>query len=500
MLTLRRTIVVFLLIVPVAAFAKHTRLKIIHWNDFHAQNEPYSIRSGNKVEQIGGFAYFKSVIDSLRRVAVATDDACLALDGGDEFQGTIISSLTKGKSQYELLNTLHPDAVTLGNHEFDYGWKNLKKLLASTARFPVVNANIADQSDRHIAKPYTILRRNGMRIAIIGLTTQSLRTNSLPSSIKGLKIKNYGDVLPELLHELKKKKPTLIMLLTHVGVEEDERLAKEYPEINVIVGGHSHTPLFSPRRIGRTVIVQAGSKGRYVGELDLDVDTDGDSLVSSNGRLVEIVTEHITPDPEAANIVSSLLKKVNEKYRVQIGSLEKDWKNGREYNGNLPTFEAEAFRSELAADIGCINHGGLRKSLIAGPIMMKDIYEINPFQNEMYSVEVTGSALETMLTYMLSGKASESCEFAGIDVVYNAAQQKIISLSISRQAVDPSKKYRIVMNEFIQTHLKGMFGLDESQYSSHPLSVVDTDLIVNAVKRIGTVSGEAIPWLDINGK
>ncbi len=168
----RCTFIIFLLIYSTACSTQH-RIKFIHWNDVHAENEPFVVREGARTVRVGGFAYDKSVIDSLRSSAIKAGETPFLLDAGDEFQGTIISTLTKGRSQYELLNLLHPDAVTLGNHEFDYGWVNLQRLLSDIVRFPIVNANVFDAHGSHIASPYVIVEKDSIRIAVIGLVTSA---------------------------------------------------------------------------------------------------------------------------------------------------------------------------------------------------------------------------------------------------------------------------------------------------------------------------------------
>ena len=119
---MKKFLVALLLFINAAAFAGHAvKLKIIHWNDLHAQNTPMTRKdSFGEKYSVGGFAWFKAVIDSLKGVAVGNHEAHLLLDAGDNFQGTAISGFTRGASQIRLMNIIHPDAVALGNHEFEY--------------------------------------------------------------------------------------------------------------------------------------------------------------------------------------------------------------------------------------------------------------------------------------------------------------------------------------------------------------------------------------------
>lgn len=482
--------ILLLLTVTDSAFPTVRHLKIIHWNDFHSQIEPITSAKTTR----GGLLNFKRIVDSLRAVAAEYGDACLALDAGDEFQGSLISTITKGRASYRLLNLMKPDAVALGNHEFDYGWPNLRTLLRSTVHFPVTNANITDETGSPIAKRYIIKRVHGLQVAIIGLTLQSLASSTLPESILGLHIEQYDSVLPDILREVKQRSPDLIILLTHIGVVADSALAARYPEVNVIVGGHSHTPLQHPMRVGRTVIVQAGSKGRWVGELDLDVDTDGNSVVSSSGKLIDVRPGDNT-DATAARAVKTLLNLVDSSYSEQIGTLVHDWYNRYEYNNNLSCFEASVFREALGSDLGCINHGGIRKSLPKGPILLKDIYEINPFQNKLIRITIRGDRLREALEHMLSADASETCDFSGLRCVFDRTKHAITAIMIGEKEVKETAQYTIVTNAFVASKLNAIFGLHPTDVSIEPLGSTDADIIAAEIRRRHNIDGTVVPWL-----
>ncbi len=493
--TLKRLLLLTILFAPLEAGATVKHLKIVHWNDLHAQLEPFAIKQQGRTRAVGGFAYLRAVIDSLRRVAAHTDEGCLALDGGDEFQGTLVSTVTRGGAMYELLNSLHPDAVTLGNHEFDYGWKNLDSLVHHVAQFPIISANVLDAGGENLTASYVILNTSGMKVAVIGLTTERLAGYTLPENISGLQIRRYDEVLPTLLHQAKRGSADLIIVLSHVGVQDDSAIAARYPEVNVIVGGHSHTPLFKPMQVGRTIIVQAGSRGRWVGELDLDID--GDSVTSYNGGLIEVDDERIAPDTNAAAAVAKLSRLVDRSFADTIGTLRSDWKASHDYNGNLSTFEATAFREAFNADIGCINHGGLRKSLLAGPVTRKDVYEINPFQNELVRITLRGSTLREAIGFMLAGRASESCEFSGIRCVFDRTRLKVISLSVGDEPLVEGRSYGLVTNQFVAAHLEALFGIDKADVRSEPLGSTDADVVAHTIRRQHEIEGTPAAWLSV---
>ena len=322
---MRTFVAAFLLFINAAGLAQHAvKLKIIHWNDFHAQNMPMTRKDSSGAKySVGGFAYFKAVIDSLKRVAVANHEVYLLLDAGDNFQGTAISGFTRGASQIRLMNIIHPDAVTLGNHEFDYGWKNIDSLISFKAAFDVVNSNILLPAGKPFAQPYIIKREGNLNIAIIGLITDDLANLSLPANIKGLTINKCGETLRKYLPGIKKQKPDLIIVLSHIGVDADRELAKKFPEVDIFVGGHSHTALEEPIKENHSIIVQAGSRGQYVGELELNIDTDGDSLLSYSGKLIETKNSRFTPDPSIVQQIALMEAPVTAKLGETIAVLKK---------------------------------------------------------------------------------------------------------------------------------------------------------------------------------
>lgn len=492
-------IILFLSQTLAASAQHHIKLKIIHWNDFHAQNMPMTVKGPDGTRyNVGGFAYFKALIDSLKQVAVMAHEPYLLFDGGDNFQGTAISGLTRGASQITLMNIIHPDAAAIGNHEFDYGWQNIDSLIRFKAMYNVINANISHEDGKSFAPPYIIKQLGSLKIAIIGLTTDDLKNLTLPEKIHGLKIASCEGALKKTLVEVNKLKPTVIIVLSHIGVDADRELAKKFPEVNIFIGGHSHTALQEPIKENRSVIVQAGSRGQYVGELELNIDIDGDSLLTYSGKLIETKNNRITPDPSIVQQIEIMEAPVIAKYAETIGVLRKDWNAHYSKNNNLAAFEAGIFREDLGADIGIINYGGLRKSLPAGNITMRDIYEINPFGNEMVKFKLIGSEIKPTLEWMFDDKSTESCEFSGITCKVDTAAKagkRISEILVAGKKINPKKLYTFATNIFVASHLHSIFGLDEDSHPLVHIGITDFDLLVDGIRKRKDISGESEQWI-----
>jgi 2',3'-cyclic-nucleotide 2'-phosphodiesterase (5'-nucleotidase family) len=222
-------------------------IRIFYTGDLH----------GN-VEQM---KYLSTVIKKERSKSVE----CLLLDSGDWSQGGSLCDHFKGKPMAEIMEYLAYDAVALGEGDLSWGIRGLKNL-ASMVSFPFLCANLSGEPLPEI-KPYICKNIQDVHIGIIGLSpAQKLleRHHSITAPEEGLK---------GALADLEKMKVDLVVLLSHLGIEKDRELARLFPSLHVIIGGHSHVRLDEPERAGNTLIVHGGAYGEYLGSLVLDVGT-----------------------------------------------------------------------------------------------------------------------------------------------------------------------------------------------------------------------------------
>jgi len=218
-------------------------LTILHVNDTHSHLDPsvvdYSCRNRLYRAELGGFTRLAKAVRDLRR----KDENSLFLHGGDMVQGTLYFTKYQGLADIDLLNAMGLDAATLGNHDFDKGAEVTAKL-ADAATFPLVSANVDASRDPALngkIRPYVVRDFGGHRVAIIGATTADTPAVSSPGGLV-----SFGRLVPRIsaaVRELREKGIDKIILLSHIGYDEDVRLARTVPGIDVIVGGHSHTLL-----------------------------------------------------------------------------------------------------------------------------------------------------------------------------------------------------------------------------------------------------------------
>jgi 2',3'-cyclic-nucleotide 2'-phosphodiesterase (5'-nucleotidase family) len=471
-------------------------LTILHYNDFHSQNLPFTVSMtdnlGNKsAYTVGGLAMLEGYINNFK----AQSKNPILLHAGDDFQGSPVCTITKGRSQIELLNLVQPDVMTFGNHEFDYGADLLRSYLPEL-RYKVLSANIWDASTGKTYVPaYDTLSRDGFVIGIIGLAPKELLGLTMPENAKNLRMLNTDSVARHAIADLRARYGAkLIIALSHLGVEDDSILATTVSGIDIIVGGHSHTALMHPMTVNHTLIVQAGSRGRWLGRLDLVIDRNTGTILSSDGDLTEVRESGISPDPVVAAKVSELEKLVDVKFKEVIGTLETDWtrSHGRE-ESNIGNWQADVIRDFAKTDIGFQNTGGIRKDLPAGPITVRDIWEISPFDNEVSTFSVTGAQLYTMIAYQIR-TSREYCQVSGLRYTADVTPSGDIQLTITinNTPLDRSAVYTIATNSYTAGHLRDAFGIDDNAVTVRGISSGKPcrDIFIDAIRAQKIISSK----------
>jgi 2',3'-cyclic-nucleotide 2'-phosphodiesterase (5'-nucleotidase family) len=490
-------------------------LSILHWNDFHARNQMLKGSrkdsvTNEKIEYIyGGTSNMLGYLNKFR------DNKSLVLNAGDDYQGTPISTLTRGNSQIELLNLFNIDAFVIGNHEFDYGQFTLDSGL-SKAEFDVLSANVYLKSEnRTMGKPYTIKSVNGIKCGIIGITAPDLLTLTLPKNMTEIRMLSVDSVMNAAISAVKSEQCDLIILLSHSGVEYDKELAaKYYKDIDVIIGGHSHTPLYKPVIQNGVIIGQAGSYSRWLGKIDLIVDVEKDTIDSYNGVLVETVLDSSIYDKAAQAKVDEMLTMIGPELKRVIGKLEIDWTRSYSEESNLGQWESDAIRKKMKTDIAFMNAGGLRKDLQKGDISVGDIWEINPFGNTIVTFEVKGSTLKQMmknnignyLKEMKEAGGSDMIVASGIEVLYDSKKAEagesdyIKSIKVGGKEVRDDGTYSIATNNYVGTQFKKYFGTVSEDFIIKDSNIIDRDLLIEAVEEQKVISQPLESRIaDVNG-
>jgi 2',3'-cyclic-nucleotide 2'-phosphodiesterase (5'-nucleotidase family) len=458
---------------------------ILHWNDFHARNTPYTISkkdsNGEKKNiLVGGTSSLLGYVNKYR------DNKSLLLNGGDEYQGSPISSITKGFSQVELLNLFKIDAFVIGNHDFDYGMYTLDSALR-LANYKYLSANLYFKDKKKtFGKPYIIKEVNGVKIGIIGVSPIDLMTLTLPKNVSGIQILNTDSVITADAKELKKEKCDLIILLSHNGEDMDKKFAEKHSkEINIIIGGHSHTPIFKPEVIDGILVCQAGAYGRWLGKLDLKIDIKKDSIISYFGKLIETDFDSSIYDKAAEKKVENMLASIEPEMKRPIGKVLSDWKKNA-----LGQWEADAVREIVNTDVSFINSGSIRKDMLAGNITIGDVWEINPFGNSMMKFSVSGKILKQMIANNIGNSSrDDNILFSGLYVEYDSklktenSDEFITIVKINGNVLDENSIYTVSTNNYVFSQLKKYFGNIPVEIEAEDTNILDRDLIIEAVEK-----------------
>ncbi|HHM23803.1 MAG TPA: bifunctional metallophosphatase/5'-nucleotidase [Bacteroidetes bacterium] len=462
-------------------------IRLLHWSDFHAANQYQKITGENGTYLRGGAALLAGALESFRREGVPV----AAIHAGDEFQGTPICSITKGESQMLLLQMLRPDVFAPGNHDFDYGKIRLRQLLAKYP-LPVVCANLWSKPDGRLYFPaYRILQLGKVKVGVIGLITPELGRLVLKGNISGLKLLDPVKTVRHYVHLLRDSVDVLVVA-SHMGIEEDRRLAEAFSGIDLILGGHSHTVMRKIERVNGVWISHAGARGRYLDRVDLWVDTDADSIVRLERELMEVTSRRFSPDSSVQSVVDSLEAIVDKDLNVQVAVLQRDWKRVYRGESNIGDWIADAYRDYTGADMAFHNSGGIRKNLPAGPVTKRDFWEITPFENYIVTFELTGRELLTLLENNFDGRG-EFLQLSGLRVWVDLSApvgKRVKKVLVNGKPLDPDRVYTAATNNFIYGHLYETTGLSPRGRKARYWDKVDHDILIDYAKKQRVIDGK----------
>jgi len=458
-------------------------LEIFYWGDFHAQNTPSKLVVDRVTQKGGGAAALSGLLKSMRQKDMRT----LTFDAGDQFTGQPISSLTKGDSQIKLLKKLKVDAFVPGNHEFDYGWKSLIEI-TERVKFDILLANVIRMEDNTtLFKPHVIYDLDGLKVAIIGLIYQDFTHTVIHEGIVGLEATD-PIVAAQQFVETFKDSVDLLIALSHSGWAQDSILANRVPELDLIIGGHSHTVLPKPKIINTVMIAHAGSNGRYLGHMNLIIDTTANAIISYNAELIPVITDSIKADRKVAKLVKRFEKKHAKRLDRRIGTLASDWNTGKHDQSNMAQWFADALRNiSPRINLSVINNGNLRKSLKRGPIYERDVWEICPFENSVIVFQITGQELINTVNFLIN-TPREFMTWSGLNVV---AQDSIInSIHVNNFPVNPNEEYAVVTTGYVWDHIKSYLNIIPDA-SNRPFFFIpgnQRDYMIEAVELENVVS------------
>ncbi|EGI62821.1 5'-nucleotidase [Acromyrmex echinatior] len=488
-------------------------LSIIHLNDFHArfeQTNPYSgaCRENHKKDCIGGIARVYTAVNQLMKER----PNAIFLNAGDYFQGTLWYNIHRWNVTAVFMNMLPHDAMTIGNHEFDNKIECVVPFLKNV-KAPVVVTNIDDNEEPTIQGLYknsTIIVRNGIKIGVIGVI---LSTTNFLSNTEKLKFLNEVETVNDEAKRLKEKGVNIIIVLSHCGLDVDRIMAAKCPLVDVIVGGHSHTFLYSgsppfidtpqdeypvivtQNETDRTVlIVQAAAYTKYLGNLTVWFDDQGE-VVDWDGNPI-LLDQSIEEDPKILKALKPWKKVVDEMALKKVGTtrilLLHNCYNQECNMGNLITDamvvdDAENKTHWTYAAVACMNPGGIRSSLEESDITYGDLMMVLPFENTWDTIELTGESIRKIL------EMRQMLVWSGLKITYKKVNEtrSLVDVKIRCQACEypvfenlvDNQWYRMIIPNFLMNDGDG-FHIFKNKNRNHKTGTVDINHFIKYVTKM----------------
>jgi len=477
-------------------------VQILAFNDFHGNILPLSsLSSSGRVGSVpaGGAVYLATHIQNL----AATNPNTVLVSGGDLIGASpLISALFHDEPTIEMANLLGMDLATVGNHEFDEGWQELLRMQRGgchpvdgcqdgddfygfDGKFLAANV-ILDHNDQTLFPPYRVLTFDGAKVAFIGLGYQDTPSIVVPSGVEGLTFLPEVDTVNALIEGFKQKHVKNFVVIIHDGGAQTgfynqcvnpsgtffDYVNQLDPEVDVVISAHSHAAYNC--LIGGKVVTQAMSNGRIVTDIDLTINTRSGDITAVTANNV-IVTRTVAADPAMQALVDKYNTLVMPIAGQVIGSITADIKQALNAAGEsaLGDVIADAQLYDTApaerggAVMAFMNPGGIRADLIygnqyyqelPGEITYGEAFAVQPFYNNMTTLDLTGAQIHTLLEQQWSGGNQSSPKvlqvssgFAYTWSASGAPGDKVnpTTIMLNGVVIDPVATYRVAVNNFL---------------------------------------------------
>lgn len=449
---------------------------ILHTNDVHGAIDNYAS------------------VAALKDAYEAAGAQVLLMDAGDFSQGSTSVNVSEGATAVELMNMAGYDVATTGNHEFDFGYANLKTLMEQ-AEFPILAANaFTAEGELAMDEANTTFQLGDVTVGVFGLATPETATKAHPAKLEGVTFLAEDELFAcaqEQVDELTAAGCDYIICLGHLGIDAESTgnrsidLLENVTGIDLFIDGHSHSTQSDIAEetngtgmVGDTILTSTGTKLESVGVVDIAADGTIDASTISMEELN--ATEGFTPDQDIATRVSEINAQIEEDMGQVIGTSEVDLdgvrENVRASETNLGDLITDAMlwqagQDNEEVDAAITNGGGIRASIAAGDITKKSVNDVLPFGNTLYVVELTGAELLEALeasTYCTPEPVGAFPQVAGIEFTINtgaaydagenypgttyaepASINRVTILTVGGQAFDADATYTIVTNDFL---------------------------------------------------
>jgi 5'-nucleotidase len=460
---------------------KTVQLQVLGVNDLHGNLEP-SLVDG---QQTGGVAYLGSY---LAAAEAADPKGTIIAHAGDTVGASpLISSWFHDEPTIEATNLMNFDVGTLGNHEFDEGGTEMLRLIRGGHRddgkqlkdgvdtsdpdfpgadYPYVSANVTyADSGKYVLPPFTIVKREGIPVGIIGVTTTETPSIVVPDAVAPFAFGDLSDAVNKQVKVLHRLGVHTIVVLAHAGGFQDpgtdpageilDETAQMSPDVDLVVAGHTHS--FLNTRVNNALVVQAYRYGTAFDKVTLTVDRRTRDVTASAADVVRTYDDGVVPQPDLARLVGTFKDRIAPVASRVVGTAAAAATRDVTAAGesSLGDLIADAQAHETGAQLALMNPGGIRADLKAGQLTFGDLFAVQPFDNGMVAMKLTGAQLKAILEQQFQASGDKILQVSGLKETYDktrAEGDRITSLTLADgTAIDPAATYSVACNSFLAT-------------------------------------------------
>ncbi len=494
------------------------RLTFIHTSDIHSRLYDYDFTPSFTDNELGlqdglgpygGLAEMATIIKRERSMAGRT----LHLDSGDCFQGAVVFNEFSGEAEFRGLSMLGLDGAVVANHEFDKGAANLATQGATWASFDLLAANydFADSDLPYATEledlvlPSTMYEMDGVRVGVIGLANiSSLNSIYDQSNSMGIRVIEPGQAIPDEAAKLRAQGADIIVIVSHMGLDNDIEHARTYADIDIILGGHNHIALDPPLVVTneatgkRIPVVHSGAFAKFVGRLDVVVQ---DGAVLSHSYELFPVDNTVPEDPDVAELLAEYSEQLDYELNLEqvIGYAETELTRygttgGDSMLGNL-TAEAMRLYPGVETEIALTNTLGIRSDIPAGDITLDTLYNAMPFDNTITTMFLSGREVQELLDFNTERSTDRGCQsqaqVAGIRFTMNCADARAENILINGVPLDLDGTYELATNNYIAHGGSGFEVLERNT------TQVDTTISIRDIVKSAISSARTLPQAGI---
>jgi sulfur-oxidizing protein SoxB len=370
-------------------------LSIVQMNDSHAYfdlHQEMFWQGDHAVYRLaGGYARIATIVKQIR---TESKGHILFCDCGDTLHGTYPALETQGQALIPILNSLGLDAMT-AHWEFAYGPKVFNQRVGEL-NYPMLANNVYHkETKKPVYQSYTVKEIGGLRIGLVGIASNIVDKTMPPSFSKGISFTLGRNELPQIVDRLRNREMVdLIILLSHLGFPQEMKLLSEVPGIDICLSGHTHNRLYKPVLNGKTIVIQSGCHGSFLGRLDLEVDDR--QIVDYRYRLIEVEVA-MQPDPTVDELIRQALAPYQHDLAEVVGETATALNRRTTLEATTDIFLLQALLESTGAQLAFSNGWRYGAPIIPGKITLNDLYNIIPMNPPVSTIELIGEEIKAML-------------------------------------------------------------------------------------------------------